>query len=375
MWIAVAAVSLVLPLLLGARLAGVPPAVLLAFPPRTEVVAQAPFSAPVFAALAAVIVAVLLVPIGVALRRRPDVPAPGAAARFPAWGWAGIVLMALGWALAWTRFEWAAPLQRHTFLPPWIGYIVTVNALLYRRAGWSYVSHQRGYLLALVAASTVFWWYFEFANRIVHNWYYRGVDDFTRLEYVVFASLSFATVLPAVVSTHAWLGTWPRLQAPFTGLRPLRLAHPRRAGVLAWLLAVLGLAALAIWPQATFPLVWIAPLLVITGLRAAVGRATVLAPLAGGDYRPLVVPALAALVCGFFWELWNWRSLAHWEYAVPYVDRYHLFAMPVLGYAGYLPFGLECLAVAALVPGAGAAVPPGSAPLQAVAVDPARDCG
>jgi hypothetical protein len=56
--------------------------------------------------------------------------------------------------------------------------------------------------------------------------------------------------------------------------------------------------------------------------------------------------ACAALICGFFWELWNFKSLAHWEYAVPFVQRFHVFEMPLLGYAGYLPFGLECLVVA-----------------------------
>jgi hypothetical protein len=57
----------------------------------------------------------------------------------------------------------------------------------------------------------------------------------------------------------------------------------------------------------------------------------------------------AALVCGFFWEMWNYGSLARWEYSIPYVDRFRLFEMPALGYAGYLPFGIECAAIAALV--------------------------
>jgi hypothetical protein len=58
------------------------------------------------------------------------------------------------------------------------------------------------------------------------------------------------------------------------------------------------------------------------------------------------LPALAALFCGFFWELWNVGSLAHWQYSIPFVQRFHLFEMPLLGYAGYLPFGLACLAAA-----------------------------
>ena len=49
--------------------------------------------------------------------------------------------------------------------------------------------------------------------------------------------------------------------------------------------------------------------------------------------------------------MWNFRSFAHWEYTVPYVQRFHLFEMPLMGYAGYLPFGLECLAAASLLPG------------------------
>jgi hypothetical protein len=47
--------------------------------------------------------------------------------------------------------------------------------------------------------------------------------------------------------------------------------------------------------------------------------------------------------------MWNVKSLAHWEYSVPFVQRFHIFAMPVLGYAGYLPFGLECMAVSRML--------------------------
>jgi len=53
-------------------------------------------------------------------------------------------------------------------------------------------------------------------------------------------------------------------------------------------------------------------------------------------------PALAALICGLLWELWNFGSLAKWHYSIPYVQRYYLFEMPLLGYAGYLPFGIAC---------------------------------
>jgi hypothetical protein len=59
--------------------------------------------------------------------------------------------------------------------------------------------------------------------------------------------------------------------------------------------------------------------------------------------------ALAALCCGLFWEMWNAHSLARWQYALPYVERFRIFEMPALGYAGYLPFGLECALICDLV--------------------------
>jgi hypothetical protein len=47
--------------------------------------------------------------------------------------------------------------------------------------------------------------------------------------------------------------------------------------------------------------------------------------------------------------MWNFHSLAKWIYAVPFVNRFHLFEMPLLGYAGYLPFGLECAVIGDMV--------------------------
>jgi hypothetical protein len=47
--------------------------------------------------------------------------------------------------------------------------------------------------------------------------------------------------------------------------------------------------------------------------------------------------------------MWNFYSLAKWKYSIPLVHRFAIFEMPVLGYAGYLPFGLECAVVAALM--------------------------
>jgi hypothetical protein len=47
--------------------------------------------------------------------------------------------------------------------------------------------------------------------------------------------------------------------------------------------------------------------------------------------------------------MWNTYSLARWTYSVPLVHRFQIFEMPLLGYAGYLPFGLECVVAGELL--------------------------
>ena len=111
-------------------------------------------------------------------------------------------------------------------------------------------------------------------------------------------------------------------------------------------LGVLGLIGISIWPTFLFPLVWIIPALLLIALQAfAGGDPLLISALKTGDWQRIWLLALAGLACGFFWELWNIKSLAHWVYAVPYVQRFEIFAMPVIGYAGYIPFGITCGAI------------------------------
>ncbi|MGD2126314.1 MAG: hypothetical protein PVG99_09555, partial [Desulfobacteraceae bacterium] len=104
-----------------------------------------------------------------------------------------------------------------------------------------------------------------------------------------------------------------------------------------------------IFPNLLFPLLWISPLLILVSLQALMEERHIFSGLSIGDWRVVLTSALAALVCGFFWEMWNYYSLAKWTYHLPFVHRLQLFEMPVLGYAGYLPFGLECAVIADIV--------------------------
>lgn len=339
--------------LLGVGVAGRSLEPYLDYPPRPQSAAHAPFSWPVFTLLALATL-LALVPVLARLVRgsRCRLGRPHTADHrppFPRWGWAAVAWTLGAWFLAWSRMSWMASLQAWTFTPLWLGYIAVMNAWTIARGGRSVLIEQPARFAALFPVSAVFWWLFEYLNRFVSNWEYRGVGEVSALEYVLQASLPFSTVLPAVVSTAQWLVTVPRLSCGLDGGPALSLRHPLRWTGLSLLLAGMGLMGLGLWPDYLFPLVWIAPLILLVGLQVVTGQKTIVASLRWGDWRALWLAALAGLVCGLFWELWNWGSLAHWTYTIPYVDRFHLFAMPLLGYAGYLPFGLECLAVATLV--------------------------
>lgn len=271
-----------------------------------------------------------------------------AARRFPIWGWIGIIFGVIAWILAWTRLDWFAALQPFTFSPLWFAYIITVNALTWRRTGQCMLTRRPRFLFLLFVASAVFWWVFEYLNRFVQNWYYLRIGSLTPWEYFLFATLPFSTVLPAVMGTFQLLATYPRLYTGLTNFFVMPRINSRYAAIAVFTLSTAGLTGIGLWPDYLFPLLWLAPLGVLASIQSLSGRTTLFSDLVRGDWRRIVLLALSALICGFFWEMWNFYSLAKWIYAVPFVNRFHIFEMPVLGYAGYLPFGLECALIADL---------------------------
>lgn len=343
--VAVLGVMLVGLPLMGVWGAGFPVTRYLEFPPATRYVAHAPFSWIAFGAYAAFIAGAVAPFVSRGFGRRGAAePRQRPARPFPWWGWAAAGMTALFWVLAWTRFSWFAAFQPHTFTPLWIGYAVTVNALTYRRTGRCMMVRRPGLFLVLFPVSAAFWWFFEFLNRFVQNWYYSGVR-YGPATYFVLATMAFSTVLPAVSATREWLATHQRLCLPFVRFHPVAISHPKRAAGLALLVAGAGLAGIGVLPDLLFPLLWVSPLLIVVSIQTLFGEVHLLQRISRGDWSGVVTAALSALVCGFFWEMWNHGSLARWAYAVPWVHRFPIFEMPVLGYAGYLPFGLECAMV------------------------------
>ncbi|PXA04079.1 hypothetical protein DDZ13_08555 [Coraliomargarita sinensis] len=277
------------------------------------------------------------------VRAKPahDVNQPKAGRAFPRWGWIGVTLVALFWILAWmpTSVEW---LRRYSFPPLWMGFIITINALLHQRTGRCPLARETGFFLALFPASAAFWWLFEYLNRFVDNWIYLDAGDIGSTEYLVHASLCFATVLPAVYSVRLWLGSFPRLQSRFLAGPELKMRAPYLSGSIGLAFFAFSLTAIGFAPELFFPFLWVGPLGIWICLELMTDHRLPWPEISHGDWREFCFWALAALLCGFFWELWNFYAMPKWEYQIPFFEAFYLFEMPISGYLGYLLFGLEC---------------------------------
>jgi hypothetical protein len=330
--------------LLGLAAAGRSVLSYLGFPPRTRFLPHPAFEWSGFVGLSLPVIGVLaLYWLAIASARSRASAHPQR--RFPWWGWLGLALVAASWFSAWHVVFVPPEWRRHLFTPLWLGYILAMNGLAFRNQGWALLTHRTGWFLALFPVSAAFWWLFEYLNQFVGNWYYSGVGASSDWDYFIHATLPFSTVIPAVASTWAWLMHLPRLD---TMRLPAINGH---AALARFALAggLLALACIGIWPDTLFSVLWLAPLLILGALQQLLLGETLFAPLQQGDWRPLLQPALAALICGLLWELWNFGSFAKWHYSIPYAQRFFVFEMPLLGYGGYLPFGIECALVMDLV--------------------------
>ena len=262
---------------------------------------------------------------------------------FPFHGWVGIVLVAVFWILNWTleglRTHWG-------FFPLWLGYILTVDALTFYRKGSSMATRSLGSFIALFLISAPCWWLFELVNERTQYWYYTAREHFSDLEYGLYATWSFSTVIPAVFTTTELLSTtrW----FTFAEKGP-RIGSNASLRIGFFFTGILMAAATLIWPVVGPPLVWMSLYFIIDPVLYRLNSNSILSRTQNGNWKLVLQLWTAGLICGFFWEMWNFNSDPKWIYSIPFADVLHVFEMPLLGYLGYLPFALELYVIYQLV--------------------------
>jgi hypothetical protein len=236
----------------------------------------------------------------------------------------------------------------HLFNTPiaWTGYILFADGLVWRRRGNSWLTHSRAEFMFLALASIPLWLVFELYNTVsIHNWHYVGLPESPAWRLLGYA-WSFATIWPAIFETAELVSALRDRRAPEGRAAPLRRRH---LGVAGWSSVIAGLV-MVLMPLA-YPSPYLAaPLFLgfaflLDPINARMGAESILADVQDGRYRRLINLALAGLICGLLWEFWNYWAGARWIYTVPILPELRLFEMPLLGYAGFPAFAVECFAM------------------------------
>ena len=264
---------------------------------------------------------------------------------FPLHGWAGLALAGVFWALNWNleglRTYWG-------FFPMWLGYCLAVDGLVFWRTGTSLAARSVKKYVGLFLVSAPAWWLFVLVNLRVQNWNYQGSEFFTNSEFILWSSLSFTTVIPAVFGSAELVSSFDFIKSIGNGPR----IHPgRKTSLFFFLLGWLMFSLMWAYPKVFFPFVWISVFFILEPLNVWLGNRTLAIHTGRKNWRPVLALWLGVLITGFFWEMWNYLSFPKWSYSLPWGDWFRIFEMPLLGYGGYLPFSLELFALYHLVSG------------------------
>ncbi len=270
---------------------------------------------------------------------------------FPLHGWIGIVLMILSWYFNWSLNG----LRTHLlFFPLWLGYALCIDGLVYFRKGSSLLSRNWRKYILLFLISAPAWWLFELINIRTQNWIYDGKQFFSDLEYAIYATFSFSTVIPSVfgsaeiISTFTWINRLSFRKKIIPSKRFLRI-H--------FITGLIMLALVIIYPKIFFVLVWLSVFFILEPINNWLKYPSIYDYLKSGNWRPVFSLWIGCLICGFFWEMWNYYSYPKWVYDIHFANVLHIFEMPLPGYLGYIPFSLELITIYHFITGLAAKRP------------------
>lgn len=257
---------------------------------------------------------------------------------FKKYGIIGIILIVLIEINFFFKIE---PFASWYFPIVWLGYILVIDALVYKIKGRSLIKNKFPTFIGLFLLSAFFWYSFEWINFSVQNWNYIGTSG-TGMSGKIFRFLSFATVLPALFETSELIKSI-HLFDKIKLKKKLKVTK-------SFLYTMIGLGIIFFFApiflsKFAFPLVWLSFFFILDPINYLHKQPSIIRHIKN---RRLIVPLslmFAGIILGFFWEFWNYWSVHKWVYDIPFLDFFKVFEMPILGYLGYFPFALELYAM------------------------------
>ena len=243
------------------------------------------------------------------------------------WGAAGALLFAGGlFCLARDVEGWNAI----WYLPAWYGYLLVLDALIFRLEGSSPLSGRPREVAGWMLWSIPFWFLFEAYNLRLQNWYYVFALR-SAIPAAVLSAAAFATVLPACFF-HAEavraLGLWRGRRC-----RPVAVTPALERTIL--LLGIASILTPVLWPRVAFPLVWGATFWLPELLNRRARAPSLLGDLEAGRCDRLLHLLTGGLWAGVVWESLNYFARCKWIYTVPGFEDWKVFEMPLAGFLGF----------------------------------------
>jgi len=257
---------------------------------------------------------------------------------FRVWGWAGLGVILVAEGLLFWGNRWIA-----IFITPiaWSGYLLFIDAAVWSLRGESRLGSTPRHFLSLAFWSVPLWLIFEAYNLRLENWAYVGLPESLLVQ--CFGSVwSFATIWPAILETADIVEALGLFRPP--AARRLKLSRSTHLGIVLVGLAFVTVPVLvpASLGRYLFGAVWVGFILLLDPLDYFVKGRSLLRDLETSSTSTLYSLLISGLICGIFWEFWNYWATAKWVYVFPILQGWKVFEMPLPGYLGFPAFALEC---------------------------------
>ncbi len=227
----------------------------------------------------------------------------------------------------------------------WFGYIFLIDAIVFKLKGHSLIMSRKEQFVKALLLSALIWWLFEIVNIKVGNWGYVVSSNYQEpgwLRFFIFRTISFSTVLPAIIETFELVKTFKLFNkvklAKHYDITPYFLHLMTFLGVMMLILFIL-------YPNYFFPLVWFAFFFILDPINYLHSQPSIIGYWKNGNIKVPLAIFVTGTICGVLWEFWNYYAVIKWYYQIPFVDFFRIFEMPILGYLGYGPFAWELFAM------------------------------
>jgi hypothetical protein len=266
---------------------------------------------------------------------------------FPRYGWLGIAIMIISETLLFNGSKFVA-----TWLTPlmWTGYILTVDGLVFKLKGRSWLKNRLREVPFLILISVGVWILFEVYNFHLKNWQYVGLPANIFIRDIGFF-WSFSTIMPGIFETSELLHAIFKKNTLSENSPP---PDPRLNGM-DWFWVSIGLLMVIVplllkeeLASYLFALVWIGFIPLLDPINKRLGAPTLSSYWRRSKKSILIIILVAGFICGLLWETWNFQAYlsdgAFWVYTFPQPLRIlglHYGKMPLLGLLGFPPFALE----------------------------------